>query len=432
MYARTGGQRAVRLEPPVGEALRAELGPPAVLRRLSSSPRSRVWLAEFGGSPAIVKQITGGADAGRRYAREVTALRLARRVRPYVVPGLLGTDPRNRVLVLEYVPRGSRPPADWMTDYAAALARLHAATGAADAGALPAWSGPSRPDARAFAGLAARLGVSLPAGLIASLDGLVNRLTPDRDGQHALLHGDPCPGNAVQTSDGIVFFDLEQAALGVGYTELAYLRTGFPTCWCAMSVPGPVLRQAEAAYRSAWRGLTGTDPAGDLADACAGWLIRGDGLVERAHRGRTDRLALVAAGDWRWGTATARQRLLHRLTVVAAFGADHPELGDLARVSSAMRERILSSWPDVGDLPVAADDPLETGLRIVDVSTGDGRPSERVPDQLAALGVEVRYAHFPTFGGVAERAACGGGRPERGDRAPGTRGGRVAAGRDPG
>jgi hypothetical protein len=33
------------------------------IRRLPSSPRSRVWLVEFDGAPAIVKQITGGPDA---------------------------------------------------------------------------------------------------------------------------------------------------------------------------------------------------------------------------------------------------------------------------------------------------------------------------------------------------------------------------------
>jgi len=58
----------MRLGPPLGEALRARLGSPAVVRRLSSSPRSRVWLAEFDGSPAIVKEITGGADADDRSA----------------------------------------------------------------------------------------------------------------------------------------------------------------------------------------------------------------------------------------------------------------------------------------------------------------------------------------------------------------------------
>jgi hypothetical protein len=119
-----------------------------------------------------------------------------------------------------------------------------------------------------------------------------------------------------------------------------------------------VLRQAEAAYRSAWRAHTGTDVSGDLAEACAGWLIWGDGLVERAHRGQADQLARLPEEDWRWGTATARQRLLHRLTVVAALGADHPGLADLARVSTAMRDRMLASWPGIRELPLTDDDPL--------------------------------------------------------------------------
>jgi hypothetical protein len=50
--------------------------------------------------------------------------------------------------------------------------------------------------------------------------------------------------------------------------------------------------------------------------------------------------------------------LLHRLTVVAALGADHPGLADLARVSAAMRDRVLASWPGIRELPVADDDPL--------------------------------------------------------------------------
>ena len=92
----------------------------------------------------------------------------------------------------------------------------------------------------------------------------------DPAGAHALLHGDPCPDNAVQGRDGIRFIDLEVADLGPGTAELAYLRIGWPTCWCATSVPEPVLSRAEAAYRSTWRSLTGTELHGNLADACAG------------------------------------------------------------------------------------------------------------------------------------------------------------------
>jgi hypothetical protein len=122
-----------------------------------------------------------------------------------------------------------------------------------------------------------------------------------------------------------------------------------------------VLDEAEAAYRSTWRSITGTDPPGDLADACAGWLIRGDTLVERAHRGQSDQLARVTRQDWRWGTATARQRLAHRLAVVAAFGADHPELASVAEVSSDLRDRLLARWADIRPLPAAEGNPLGHG-----------------------------------------------------------------------
>ena len=40
--------------PPLDEDLRAALGTPAVVRRLSSSPRSRVWLAEFDPSASVL------------------------------------------------------------------------------------------------------------------------------------------------------------------------------------------------------------------------------------------------------------------------------------------------------------------------------------------------------------------------------------------
>src|SRR5450755_4257446 len=70
------------------------------------------------------------------------------------------------------------------------------------------------------------------------------------------------------------------------------------------SVPEPVRSQAEAAYRATWHSITGADPGGQLADACAGWLIRGDALVERARRGSPGYLTQLPHKDWRWGTAT--------------------------------------------------------------------------------------------------------------------------------
>jgi hypothetical protein len=91
-----------------------------------------VWRVELPGTTAVVKQIVGGPDADERYAREVAALRLATRADPPVVPALLGTDPGERVLVLEHLDH-RRPAGDWIVDHAAALARLHATARPEDA-----------------------------------------------------------------------------------------------------------------------------------------------------------------------------------------------------------------------------------------------------------------------------------------------------------
>ena len=161
----------------------------------------------------------------------------------------------------------------------------------------------------------------------------------------------------MHTGDGIRFIDLEKAALGNGYTELAYLRTGFPTCWCAKSVPEPGRSQAETAYHATWRSMTGAIwPAGSPTPAQAGDPRR------RARRARPSRAARLPDDllhqDWSWDTATARQRLLHRLTAVTAVTADHPGLASLAQVSQAMRDRIRQRWPGTRPLPAAQGSPI--------------------------------------------------------------------------
>ena len=296
----------------------------------------------------VVKQLIDGPEAAERYAREVAALQLASRADPPVVPMLLGTDPDERVLVLEHLDH-QEPREDWMVDYAAALARLHAATGADAADSLPTWSGPTQDDADSFLRLAQTLGVVVPAGARTEVGGLVNRLS--RAEGHALLHGDPCPGNDMHTSTGVRFVDFEQAALGNGLVELAYLRIGFPTCWCATAPDPDMLDAAETAYRTAWRNATGTEVQGDLTDVCAGWLLRGDALVQRAQRGTADQLGKIPHRDWKWGTATARQRLVHRLRIVSQMTAGSNELKDLGRLATAMRKSMLTRWPELQPLP---------------------------------------------------------------------------------
>ncbi len=347
---------------PLGERLRTELGPPRKVRRLVSSPRSRVWRAELAGRPVVVKQLVDSPGAADRYAREAAALSLAARPgrpgRP-VVPALLGTDPAARLLVLERV-EGRTPGPGWQQDYATALAGLHASApadlqdlaGTAPGTDLPAWTGPTGRDLGCFIALARILDVPAPPGARAEAEALLDRLsaTPVR---HALLHGDPCPGNDLHTADGVRFVDFEQAALGPGAVEFAYLRIGFPTCWCSTAPPAPVLAEAEAAYRTAWRAATGTEAAApaELADACAGWLLRGDALVPKAERGTADHLSRLHHGDWTWGSATARRRLLHRLRVVAELAGPDTALPVFGRFCATLATRARTAWPTAGPLP---------------------------------------------------------------------------------
>ncbi|GAA3491497.1 aminoglycoside phosphotransferase family protein [Streptomyces cremeus] len=338
----------------VTEVLLAAVGAPRRAELLDSSPRSRVWRVRLAGRRlVVVKQITDGgdpgADADTRFAREAAGLRLAgRAAAPAVAPAVLATDPAARVLVLEHVADLGRTD-DWLPGYAEALARLHALTAPADAGALPAWSGPTAADAESFLALARALDVPVPDAAPEQLAGLLDRLDPAP--YHALLHGDPCPGNDLRTADGVRFVDFERAALGNGLTELAYFRIGFPTCWCALSVTGAPLAEAEDVYRSTWRDRTGKDVPGDLADACAGWLIQGDALVERAQRGTADQLARVPVQDFTWGCVSARERLVHRLGAVAAMTRDHDRLHAVGRLGSALADRLLELRPRPRPLP---------------------------------------------------------------------------------
>lgn len=154
------GLREAMRRMPRSDRLRDELGVPRLVVRQSSSPRSRVWRVELADTPAVIKQVVGGPDATQRYQREVTALRVAGRVRPAVTPAVLALDEGARLMALEYLPY-RRPGPDWALDWASALARLHAAAAAPDeAGLLPVWSVPTPQDVAAFLRFARALEVT--------------------------------------------------------------------------------------------------------------------------------------------------------------------------------------------------------------------------------------------------------------------------------
>jgi Ser/Thr protein kinase RdoA (MazF antagonist) len=194
---------------------------------------------------------------------------------------------------------------------------------------------------------------SAESELAAVLDRLAHR------GDDVLLHGDPCPDNAVATGDGIRFVDLEGAQRGPAMLELAYLRIGFPTCWCVKALPPAHIDAAESAYRDTRPSLTRDQLVDDLMDACVSWLIQGDALVERARRRGSDHLARLPHRDWEWGTATARERLLHRLGVVATMAGGRGDLTGTAVLTRDMQSAVRRRWPRLSAVPATHDSPLD-------------------------------------------------------------------------
>lgn len=67
--------------------------------------------------------------------------------------------------------------------------------------------------------------------------------------------------------------------------------------------------------------------------------------------GTADHLGRLLDEDWTWGTATARQRLLHRLLVIGQLAADSERLVEAGRLAEAIANRVLSRWPGLRPLP---------------------------------------------------------------------------------
>ncbi|GGN22225.1 hypothetical protein GCM10011578_053870 [Streptomyces fuscichromogenes] len=74
-------------------------------------------------------------------------------------------------------------------------------------------------------------------------------------------------------------------------------------------------------------------------------------MVQRAEREAVGHQAEIPNRDWSWGTATARQRLVHRLGTVSQMTADGSELNGLGRLAAAIKSAMLTRWPALQPLP---------------------------------------------------------------------------------
>ena len=171
----------------------------------------------------------------------------------------------------------------------------------------------------------------------------------------ALVHGDPCPDNVLFAADGrAVLIDFEFARPSHALFDAAYWRMGFPTCWCAGTIPTEVEHRIDRVYRIAMADAVpqaGDDKAFHRESAVidAAWLLGNlawllpDALTE----------------DATWGRATNRSRIITYLqrAIRSAEAAD--VLPRLRMLASTWHDDLRCRWPDT---PLLSDFPAFTAL----------------------------------------------------------------------
>lgn len=300
----------------------------------------------------------GFAQSGLIREWAATAFLSARAPTAGLAPTMLAGDAAAGVLVFEDLGTGlgllvgpllgNSPEAaeHALVAYAAALGRLHAGSIAcADEHALvlqtafPAIRRRKSPHRvrleKITAEIGGRLGGTLPDD---ELDQIARRL--DEPGAWlGLVHGDPCPDNALIVGDGVRLIDFEFAAPGHTLLDAVYWRIGFPTCWCAGRVPEAIADRAEAAYRAAISGVIDVDEASFRSEAAfiaASWLL--SSFAWRLDDGLKD--------DGNWGIASIRSRLLWWLEAVIDMTETADILPGLRATARRWLAELQQRWPE--------------------------------------------------------------------------------------
>jgi hypothetical protein len=229
------------------------------------------------GCRVIVKTYPPTAEGTSSFAAEAAGLELASGSE--LAPEFLAADPALQAVVMADLGDGGSL-ADTLLGDSAAAGQSVLLEWAAACGRLSVATSPrrrefdrltsrylaGRPDERHVAGLrdrvleaaahAAKIGVSLPAGLGGALNaGLSAELAQvaaavETDRHAVFSPGDICPDNNLLTPDGLRFIDFEEAGFHSAFLDAAYIRMPFSTCWCVFRFPAELSAAAEDAYRA--------------------------------------------------------------------------------------------------------------------------------------------------------------------------------------
>jgi aminoglycoside phosphotransferase (APT) family kinase protein len=170
----------------------------------------------------------------------------------------------------------------------------------------------------------------------------------------ALVHGDPCPDNVLLAADGrAILIDFEFARPSHALFDAAYWRMGFPTCWCAGTIPDNVRGRIDRIYRAA---IADAVPAArdddefriESAIIDAAWLL---GNLAWLLKG-------ALAEDGIWGRATNRSRIITYLERAIRSADEANVLPRLHMLAIAWHKDLRSRWPDTVPL---SDFPAFTG-----------------------------------------------------------------------
>jgi Ser/Thr protein kinase RdoA (MazF antagonist) len=329
--------------------------PLAVVAQLRGSTRSSVVRATVGGGPRTVIVKAHDPVFADHWRRESVAL-AALRGRGLPVPELLAAveDPPLVVLAdagdgpnladaLLAGSAGSAGSAATATDrlhaWADALATLHTATTGLDLSIVDTM--PELTDG-ACAMLVERLpalGITPGARALADLRATPGWFTTRAD---ALTPADACPDNNVQTPQGLVLLDFEQACVRHVAWDAAYLLVPWPSCWCSWGLPARVADAALARWRAAVaRAVPAVGDAAfdrDLDVAVVAWSMMSSawflaGAADEEHE---------PSGAGPVGP-TRRAVIRHRMRLVTERRGISPPLADLAgEVLAATADR----WGD--------------------------------------------------------------------------------------